>query len=100
MAELMGMAPAIGLDPARAVEIIGATPAASPAVKGAAAAMLAGNFAPAFPIDLVAKDFGLALGTGAVLPVTGAVAKVYHAAVAEGLAGDNITGIVQRYVKR
>jgi 3-hydroxyisobutyrate dehydrogenase len=99
-AELIGMAGVMGVDAARAVEIIGATPVASPAVKGAAAAMLAGAFAPAFPIDLVAKDMALALGTKARLPVIEAVAGVYDAAMVEGLAQDNITGIVQRYVRR
>jgi 3-hydroxyisobutyrate dehydrogenase len=100
IAELVGMAGVIGLDPARAVGIICATPVASPAVKAAAAAMLAGNFAPAFPIDLVAKDFGLILGTSANLPVSSAAAQVFQAAVAEGMAGDNITGVVQRYLRR
>jgi 3-hydroxyisobutyrate dehydrogenase len=100
MAELIGMAEAMGIDVARAVEIIGATPVASPAVKVAAGAMLAGSFAPAFPIDLVAKDMGLALATGAALPVIRAVGGVFQAGIDEGLAADNITGIVQRYVRR
>jgi 3-hydroxyisobutyrate dehydrogenase len=102
MAELIGLAAQAGIDPARAAEIIGATPVASPAVKGAAAAMLAGQFAPAFPIDLVEKDFALVLQTGgqvaAGLPVTEAVHDAYAAAKAEGHGGDNITGIVQRYL--
>jgi 3-hydroxyisobutyrate dehydrogenase len=102
MAELIGLAAKAGIDPARAVDIIGATPVASPAVKGAAAAMLAGAFSPAFPIDLVEKDFALALQTGvqvsADLAVTSAVHSVYAAAMAEGHGADNITGIVQRYL--
>lgn len=97
IAELLGMAAGAGIDVARAVEILGATPVASPAAKGAAGAMLARNFAPAFPIDLVAKDLGLALGSGPDLPVTRAVEQVFRAGIAEGLARDNITGIVQRY---
>jgi 3-hydroxyisobutyrate dehydrogenase len=102
MAELIGLAAMAGVDLAPAVDIIGATPVASPAVKGAAAAMLAGNFAPAFPIDLVEKDFALTLQTAAqssaALPVTTAVHRAFADAKAEGHAGDNITGIVQRYV--
>jgi 3-hydroxyisobutyrate dehydrogenase len=98
LAELIGMARATGIDPARAVEILGATPVAGPAMKGAAAAMLARAFSPAFPIDLVAKDLGLVLGTGADLPVMQAVAGVFQAAIAAGLSGDNITGIVRRYL--
>ena len=57
--ELIGFAAKSGVDPVRAVEILGATPVVSPAAKLAAGAMLAGQFAPAFPIDLVAKDYGL-----------------------------------------
>ncbi len=60
LGELIGLARAQGVDPARALEILGATPVASPAAKGAAAAMLAQNVAPAFPIDLVVKDLALA----------------------------------------
>ncbi|MGL5010796.1 MAG: NAD-binding protein, partial [Paracoccaceae bacterium] len=98
VAELIGMAQTMGVDPGRAVEILGSTPVASPAVKGAAAAMLARAFAPAFPIDLVAKDLGLVLGTGASLPIAQAVAGAFQSAVTSGLAQDNITGIVQLYM--
>jgi 3-hydroxyisobutyrate dehydrogenase len=101
IAELIGLATKAGVDPAAALAIIGATPVASPALKGAAGAMLARNFAPAFPIDLVEKDFGLALQSAAKvsadLPVTGAVHAVYAALLAEH-GGDNITGVVQRYL--
>ncbi|MFX8565876.1 NAD-binding protein, partial [Acinetobacter baumannii] len=54
--ELIGLAKKIGLAAAKAVEILGATPVCSPAAKLAAGAMLAGNFAPMFPIELVEKD--------------------------------------------
>jgi 3-hydroxyisobutyrate dehydrogenase len=100
LAELLGLARATGLDLQRAVEIVAATPVASPALAGAAGAMLAGKFAPAFPIDLVVKDFGLALAAGKDLPVTQAVAEVYLDAKREGLGDENITAVVQRYLKR
>ncbi len=100
MAELLGLARATGIDPARAVEILTATPVASPALAGAAAAMLAGKFAPAFPISLVVKDFGLALESVSDLPVTRAVAEVYRDAERKGLGDENITAVVQRYVRR
>jgi 3-hydroxyisobutyrate dehydrogenase len=96
----LGLARATGIDPARAVEILTQTPVASPALAGAAAAMLAGKFAPAFPIDLVVKDFGLVLGAADDLPVTRAVAEVYHHAAREGLGDENITAVVQRYLTR
>ena len=63
--------------------------------------MLAGSFAPAFPIDLVEKDFAPALataaGSGADVPVTAAVHAVFAVAKAEGLGVLNVTGIVRRY---
>lgn len=103
MAELIGLAQKSGMDAGRAIEIIGATPVASPAVKGAASAMLAEAFAPAFPIDLVEKDFALTLATAksakADTPVTEAVHGVFAAARREGLAGLNITGIARRYMR-
>lgn len=104
MGELIGFARKCGIDPARAVEIIGATPVASPAVKVAAGAMLNRAFAPAFPIDLVEKDFALTLAAAAAVnaatPVTGAVRDVFSAAKTEGLGNLNITGIAQRYDTR
>lgn len=100
LAELLGLAQALGLDPARAVGILTQTPVASPALTGAAGAMLAGRFAPAFPIDLVVKDLGLALDAGRDLPVTRTVAQVYRDAAREGLEDENITAVVQRYLRR
>lgn len=100
MAELLGLARAMQIDAARAVEIPGSTPVASPAVKGAAAAMLARSFAPAFPIDLVVKDLGLALQPGADLPVTQAVWVAFRQAADEGPGCENLAAIVQRFVRR
>jgi 3-hydroxyisobutyrate dehydrogenase-like beta-hydroxyacid dehydrogenase len=97
LGELFGMARAMQIDLPRAIQILGATPVASPAAKAAAAGMLSRSFAPAFPIDLVAKDMAVALQTAAVLPVTRAVAGVFREAIAEGLGEENITAVVQRY---
>ncbi len=101
MAELLGLAEEAGVDVANAVRAIVATPVCSPALEAAAAAMLAGRFAPAFPIDLVEKDFATLRRTadafGAEVPVTGAVGRVYERASAGGHAEDNITGVVQLY---
>ena len=102
-AELLGLAQARGLDLGGIVDVIGSTPVCSPALKGSMAAMIAGQFAPAFPIDLVAKDFGLlaksASGLMADLPVSGVAEQIYKDATQSGLGADNITGIVQRYIR-
>ncbi len=101
MAELIALARQVGIDPEAAVEIVGSTPVCSPAAKLSAGAMLAGTFAPAFPIDLVAKDFALLERTAREvsidLPLCHRTAEVYAQGVDRGFGGDNITGIIQLY---
>ncbi|MBA4172883.1 MAG: NAD(P)-dependent oxidoreductase [Hyphomicrobium sp.] len=97
MAELIGLLKQSSVDAARAVEIIGMTPVASTAVKGAAASMLAGNFAPMFPVELVEKDLGYVLaaaaGYGSAAPMTEAAYSVMGWAMDAGFGYDNLTGI-------
>lgn len=101
LAELIGLAQRAGIDPATAIEALVATPVASPAVRAAAGAMLAGRFEPAFPIELAAKDFDLvrrsAADVGAAVPIASRVGTLYRQAVDQGLGADNITGIAQLY---
>jgi 3-hydroxyisobutyrate dehydrogenase len=97
VAELIGLAKNAGLDIAKAVEIMAATPVTSPAAKFAAGAMLAGNFAPMFPIELVAKDFSYVTAQGANTPLSKAAEAIYKQAIAEGHGSKNITGIAARY---
>ena len=101
IAELFGLLKAQGVDVARAFEIIGATPVASPAVKGAAAQMLAGNFAPLFPIELVTKDLDYvaiaADEANARAPLSAATCIAMKEAMARGYGSDNLTSIVRLY---
>jgi len=104
VAELIGLADKTGMDVGRALEIVRATPVCSAAVGVASKAMLEGQFAPAFPIDLVAKDFRLvqltARALGASLPVSDATGTVYGDAVTANYGEDNITGVVRLYSSR
>jgi 3-hydroxyisobutyrate dehydrogenase-like beta-hydroxyacid dehydrogenase len=104
LAEALGLAAAGGYDAARMAAIWGETPVASPAARVAASAMLAGAFAPAFPIDLVTKDFALIAGAasaaGADMPVAAAAGAAYRAAGDAGLADQNITAIAARYLRQ
>jgi 3-hydroxyisobutyrate dehydrogenase len=101
MAELLGLLRKSGVDAARAVEIIAATPVCSPAAKAAAGAMLSSNFAPMFPVDLVEKDFGYAMDLGvaavAQLPLTDSVRGVFQTAAKHGFGADNLTGVIRLY---
>lgn len=101
IAELLGLAAAQGLDLARIAAIIGETPVASPALKGAMGGMLSGSFAPMFPIELVAKDFALArdIGprSGARMPMTDTAGIVFDDALAAGLGAENLTAVAKIY---
>ena len=102
LGELIGFLEASGLDAAKAIGLLGDTPVMSPAARGIAGLMLAGSFAPMFPIDLVAKDFRYAVAAasaaGADLPLAGSTEEVFRAAVKRGLGGDNIAGVVRLYL--
>jgi 3-hydroxyisobutyrate dehydrogenase len=98
MAEIIGLLVQAGADPARAIEIIGSTPAASPSAKGAAAMMLAPPVTPLFTVDLVEKDFGyIAAAAGKGAPVAAAARAAMQAASARGLGGANLTSLVELY---
>lgn len=101
LAELIGFINKTGLDPARAVEILGETPVLGASAKGAAASMLSGVFPAMFPVDLAEKDFGYAQATadaaGAPLPVTKAAHAVFVDAMRQGFGADNLTGVVRLY---
>lgn len=101
VAEVLALGEVLGVPKQSGAEILGETPVLSPAAKGAAAAIVAGAFAPMFPIDLVEKDFGCVTATaeaaGAAVPLSQAARAVYAQAKAAGYGGDNITGVVQLY---
>ena len=101
VAEVLALGEALGVPKQSGAEILGETPVLSPAAKGAAAAMVAGAFAPMFPIDLVEKDFGCVAATaeaaGASVPLSQAARAVFAQAKAAGYGGDNITGVAQLY---
>lgn len=101
MAELMGFLDKAGLDHARALDILAATPLVSPAARGAATQMLSASFPPMFPVDLLEKDFGClratAAAAGATVPVADAVHAIFAQAIERGFGDDNLTGVVRLY---
>ncbi len=101
VAEILGLFRRSGLDASAAAGVLGETPVVSPAAKGAVGAMLAGNFAPMFPIDLVEKDFGYvaeaAGAAGAEMPTAAAVREIYARAKAAGFGRDNIAGVARLF---
>lgn len=101
IAELLGLLKNAGMGLQQALEIICATPAYSPVVKLSSEAMIAGQFKPAFPIELVEKDFSYAeaaaASVGTDAPLISATRKVLQRAMSQGFADDNITGIAKLY---
>lgn len=97
LAEIIPMITAHIDAPARAVEALIATPAASPAAKAAATSMLSQGFPPLFPVEIVEKDFGYAAEAAAQAPMIAATRAVFQRAIAAGFGADNLTGIIRLY---
>ncbi|MCZ8318843.1 MAG: NAD(P)-dependent oxidoreductase [Silanimonas sp.] len=97
MAEQLALLRAAGVDPERALAALKAMPVTSAAAGGAATLMLARNFAPQFPVDLIVKDLGYAVCSaervGASSPLTAAVAERYKAASASGFGAENLVAV-------
>jgi 3-hydroxyisobutyrate dehydrogenase len=102
LAELLGLLSKDGISPETAMACLGDLPVLSLAAKGAGGLMVSQNHAPLFPIALVEKDFRYVAQTAqsleATLPTSMAVMEIYREAIAQGHGGENITGIVQRFV--
>lgn len=100
LAELIGMLKRSDADVARVLEVVATTPAWSMVAGRVSALMLAGNFAPQFPIDLIEKDFGYtlqAVGSDSAAPTIAAARGVFRAAIERGFGKDNMTGVVKLF---
>ena len=101
MAELLPLMDLAGIDKGKALDIIASTPICSPAVKLSGQAMNLGQFAPAFPIELVEKDLSylgmMAQSYGSKSPMGKTAQELFKQAIELGFRADNITGIAQLY---
>lgn len=102
VAELLLALRAEGVDEARAAEVLGATPVASPVAVAAMRSIVGRQFDPLFPIDLVEKDLrytiDVAGAAGASVPTTEAVHAAFVEAQRAGHGGENITAIARRFL--
>lgn len=89
----------LGVSPAAAVQGLTGLPVLSPAAAGQASLMAAGDFAPRFPIALVAKDFACvgdaSRQAGVSLPLTDAATELFTQAAARGHGEENISAIIK-----
>jgi 3-hydroxyisobutyrate dehydrogenase len=101
MAELLSVTRRFGIDDATLTGVLGSLPVTSPGAIGALKLMLSGNYAPMFPISLVAKDLHyfarLANEVSANVPIGNAVKQAYQRAGEAGFGGDNIHGVYRAY---
>ena len=98
LGELLGAADRMGLDRRRAGEVLAEMPSCSASAKGVTMGMLARNFAPAFPIELVEKDLNyLVQGASGAVPMSAAARDVFARALAAGSGAENMSAVVKLY---
>lgn len=99
-AELIALLARNDVDPEVGVEIICASPTASPMIKAAAGLMLGGDHAPRFPVELIEKDLGYSLeaaGAEDAAPMAAAARAVFRRAIAAGSGDSNMTAVARLY---
>jgi 3-hydroxyisobutyrate dehydrogenase len=101
MAELLGLVRRTGLDPAEAAGFLTELPVTSPVAARAINTMIAGDFAPNFPVRLVAKDLrylaALAEGLGGETPMTHTALDRYQQAALGEHAEEDLTALAAIY---
>jgi 3-hydroxyisobutyrate dehydrogenase len=101
LAELLAALGRAGIAPAQAMDVLGSLAVCSPAAKGTGGLMVAERYAPLFPVELVEKDFGYAVGlaeqAGVPAPVSTAARAVFAQAKREGLGGENLVAVAKLY---
>lgn len=98
VAELLGLAGSLGLEPEAAFAVLRETPQLSPAAAMAGGLMLAGRDEPLFPAALAAKDLRYAMGErGDAMPLARAALGVFDRAAEAGLGDANLTAIRRLY---
>ena len=87
-----------GMDWSQMIDIIGASVVASPLIGYKAQMLKSRNFAPAFTIDQIAKDFDIALETGRAanvpMPITALARQFFGAMKAKGKGNLDFFGLV------
>lgn len=98
LAEVIGLLETGGTDVDAALKAISATPVWAPVDHYLSATMIAGNFAPQFPITLLDKDFGYAIGVAGGAdraPLAQAVKQRLQQAIAAGMGDLNMTALAR-----
>lgn len=101
-AEHVGFLVANGQDLADATSFLAGLPITSPGLQRILGLIAEADYAPNFPVELVAKDLGYLVSTAAAgrsaMPMAEATAAAFTAAVADGHGALDIAGIGARYL--
>ncbi|WP_374539555.1 NAD(P)-dependent oxidoreductase [Chitinimonas taiwanensis] len=100
LAELIGLLGQQGVAVDRVLQSVAGTPVWAPVDHYLAGSMLAEDFKPQFPIELIAKDFAYtaaAAGSGAQIPMVSAAMQVFEQALGRHLGGENMTAVARLY---
>lgn len=100
LAELIGILQHAGVNADRVMQAMAATVVCSPFAKRVADGMLAADFTPQFPVELVAKDFGYVLaaaGSAESAPTIAAALQVFTAAAQRGWGDEHLTSVVKLF---
>lgn len=101
LSELLGYLRQAGLEPGRALDVLGDLPVMSPAAKAAGAGIAAARWAPLFPVELTHKDLSFTLHAagklGAETPITHAVQELYGRALGAGFGDENLHAVAKLY---
>lgn len=99
LAEGLSLGRALELDPRRVLEVVGSGPLGAPLFRMKGEAILSGDFAKHFPLDLLFKDLDLvqdAAGRARVpLPQTAAVREATSAARAAGHGDEDMAALIR-----
>jgi len=99
LAEAIALGASGGLSPASMMEVICESAVASPLLKYKAAAVVAQDYAPAFSVQQMIKDFSLisdaGRANGVPLLTTGLILELYRAAANSGLRDQDFFALVK-----
>jgi 3-hydroxyisobutyrate dehydrogenase len=104
LAETLSLSDALRLDPDEFVDVFADNPLASPYAVAKGRAMVAGDFAPGFPLRHAFKDTALALAAarerGLELPLTEALESRWRGAIARGHGDEDLGAIITEANRR
>lgn len=104
LGESLTLAKAAGLDLHRVLDVLSVTDFKSPIFDGVGPTVLAGDYAPAFALDLMVKDVGLIKGfastVGVPMPGTEQVTSTLIEAQAAGYGQENASALIKVIAKR